>query len=936
MTPFTQSNPSNSEETHLQNEVNYLESILDQVLREQAGEELFQQVEEIRSTCIELKRGFDPQLEEKLIQRVRNLDPDTTATIIQAFALSFHLFNVAEEHYNDHVKKNKIKRNEAVDGTLNQALAELKENKIELNAILELLTRMSVEPVITAHPTEAKRLTVLEKYRKIYQLARQKELLLLTEEEKKELRESLLLEIQKLWHTADIFLEKPTVKEEVMNGLFYFKETFYPVIPAVYTELEKQLTRQFGFTGKEVPSFFRFGSWIGGDRDGNPLVTSEVTWWTLWTHKDMVLSLYQESVLELIKSISLSKFLIPHSEELQRSLEVDIQAMSHAAEEILARNPHEPYRQKLGFMLIKLEGTRKLNNPATTAGERRRVEGSYGSSDDFIGELRIIYESLMAHQGERIAQREVEPLIQRATVFGFHLAALDIREDSSKHRAAIQEIFSRLRLHEGYPSAPEEEKVALLTGELESLRPLISRNLKLSTEVQSTIEVFDLILEAQETVCRDSIRSYIISLTRGSSDILSVLLLAKEAGLCGENESGFLSRLDIVPLFETIEDLRNAQGIMETLFNNPFYQKHLKARGMAQEIMLGYSDSSKDGGILTSSWELYTAQRALYDLAKKHGIALKLFHGRGGTVGRGGGPTHKAILAQPRGTVQGRIKITEQGEVISSKYANQETAIHNLELMAAGVMTASLLPLKGREKEDQKLYTATFAYLSQMAYERYRKLVEDPEFQGYFREATPIREVSLVKMGSRPAYRKQASTRIEDLRAIPWVFSWTQSRNLLIAWFPLGSTFQEFISEKPENEKLLQDMYRYWPFFRNLMDNIQMTLAKTDMNIARHYATLVVDEAVRNRVFDLLNQEFQLTETMIKRIIGSSEILENDPGLRRSIQLRNPFIDPINYLQVALLRKLRSETMSVEERQQLVHNIVLSVNCIAAGMRNTG
>lgn len=935
MTPFTQSKPS-EEDIKLQQEVNYLESIMDQVLREQAGEELYRLVEEIRSACIELKRNYKPELEEKLINRVKNLDPETSSTIIQAFALSFHLFNVAEEHFNFHVKQNQIKRGEAVDGTLNQALMELKANKIELTRILELLSHMSVEPVITAHPTEAKRLTVLEKYRKIYQLARQKELLIQTEDEVNELRESLLLEIQKLWHTADIFLEKPTVKEEVLNGLFYFKESFYPVVPTVYQELEKQLKRQFGFKGTEVPSFFRFGSWVGGDRDGNPLVTSEVTWWTLWTQKDMILSLYQESVLELIKSLSLSKFLIAHSEGLQRSLEEDIQTLHNAAEEILSRNPQEPYRQKLGFVLAKLEGTRKLNNPATTAAERQEVEGFYPSCEEFIGELRLIYDSLMAHRGERIAQREVEPLIQRAEVFGFYLAALDIREDSAHHRLAIQEIFSRLKIHDGYSSAAEKEKVSILTAELESLRPMISRNLKLPSEIQSTVEVFDLILEAQEKVCRESIKSYVVSLTRGPSDILAVLLLAKEAGLCGENETGFFSRLDIVPLFETIDDLRQAPEVMETLFNNTFYQKHLKARDMGQEIMLGYSDSSKDGGILTSSWELYTAQKALYDLARTHGVALKLFHGRGGTVGRGGGPTHKAILAQPRGTVQGRIKITEQGEVISSKYANQETAIHNLELMAAGVITASLLPLKGREKEDQKLYTATFARLSQRAYEKYRQLVEDQEFQTYFKEATPIREVGLVKMGSRPAYRKQASTRIEDLRAIPWVFSWTQSRNLLIAWYPLGSTFKAFIEENPAHEKLLQDMYRYWPFFRNLIDNIQMTLAKTDMNIARHYATLVEDKSVRDRVYALLNNEFDLTAEMLKRVIGCKEILENDPGLRRSIQLRNPFIDPINYLQVALLRKLRSQTMIVEERQQVVHNVVLTVNCIAAGMRNTG
>jgi phosphoenolpyruvate carboxylase len=808
--------------------------------------------------------------------------------------------------------------------------------------------------VITAHPTEVRRRTILEKYRKIYLLIFRRENPIWTEREKAMLREEVVVEIQKFYQTGDLFLQRPTVEEEVLNGLFYFRETFYPLLPNLYRELDHHLRSAFPGEPFPIPTFFRLGSWIGGDRDGNPNVTAEVTRWTLRTQKDFILSLYIASIHDLIGSLSQSSFRVGCSEELQDSLNEDGRTLPRLTQAIGSRNPYEPYRQKLSFIKARLEAARRANE-----GDPDGAEG-YPSPEMFLSDLEMIRRSLSEHRGERIAEMEIDPMIRRVQTFGFHLARLDIRQESGRHRAALGEILRQVRIVSDYDALPEDKRAALLAREIGDPRPLIPRDAPFSPETREVLEVFSAIRRAQETIGPEAVRGYVISMTHEVSDVLAVLLLAKESGLCGEDGSGgFRGQLDIIPLFETIDDLRRSPAMLEALFSHSVYRRYLEARGGVQEIMLGYSDSSKDGGILTSVWELYKAQNSLWDVARRHGRVLRLFHGRGGTVGRGGGPTHRAILAQPPGTVEGRIRITEQGEVIGSKYANQGTALYNVELMAAGVLEASLLHpspsspggggLTSGDGVGFKRYEDVIEMLSGEAYRHYRILIEDPDFYRYFVQATPIDELRRAKIGSRPASRHTEAGHLEEgnnaegggrwlesLRAIPWVFGWTQSRHLLGAWYPLGTVFDAFISaDETTHLALLREMYQRWPFFQDLIDNVEMTLAKADLHIARLYADLVAESDVRDRIYTRLRDEYDRTCALILRITGKRYLLEGHPGLQRSLRLRNPFIDPMNYIQVDLLKRLRAST-NEEDYQKLRDAVVLSINCIAAGMRNTG
>ena len=921
------------DDSRLQSDIQYLEDALSEVIREQEGVELFRLIGEFKNACKKIKDQYEPSIEAFLLRESEKLNLPTSSKLIQAFALYFYLLNTAEENFGMQQRR-EIQRHEGrVRGSFEDCLARLKEKGVDGQTLLDIIKDLSIEPVITAHPTEAKRLTILKKYRKIYLTIFKKENPIWTPEEKALLQEEITNEIQKLWQTGDIFLERPTVQEEVSNGLHYFRETFYPVIPKLYNSLQRCMERFYPDTELYLQPFLKFGSWIGGDRDGNPNVTPEITRWTLRAHKNLILSLYIQSVQELIGSLSQSTTKVNVSEELLATIENDTGKMPDIGLRVLNRNPYEPYRQKLSFIKIRLEKTRDVHNydPRSHVSDSERI---YQNPSELLEDLHIIRRSLNENKGLRTSEIELDALIKRVEVFGFRLVRLDIREEASKHTKALCEIFERLGIYRDYFDMPEENKIRILTSEIENRRPLIYEDMKLSPGCLGTIETFRVIRWATENISPEAISTYVISMTHEVSDILTVLLIAKETGLYRENENPPL--LDIVPLFETIDDLRRSGEIMDSLFSLPLYRKYLDLRGGLQEIMLGYSDSSKDGGILTSSWELYNAQKMLRDIAQRHGIRLRLFHGRGGTVGRGGGPTHKAILAQPPGTIQGNIKITEQGEVISSKYANQGTALHNLELIVAGVIEASTPAFHDEINTLDKKYTPVFDELSELSYRLYRELIDDPDFYAYFTYATPITEIGLAKIGSRPE-RRRNSWRIEDLRAIPWIFSWTQSRHMLPAWYPVGTTFKRFIARDPvSNTNVLQEMYRRWPFFENILDNIQMTMSKADMNIAHLYSHLVPDEKVRDRIFEIIKREFELSKEMILLITGQKNLLDNDPWLQRSIQLRNPFMDPINYIQVNLLKQLRKKETESANKKELTDVVLLTISCIAAGMRNTG
>ncbi len=923
------------DDSRLQADIQYLEDALSEVIREQEGGELFHLIEEFETACKKIKDKYDPSIEEFLLRKSGKLNLPTSSKLTQAFALYFYLLNTAEENFGMQQRREIQRQQERLQRSFEDCLARLKDKGVDRQTILGIINNLSIEPVMTAHPTEAKRLTILKKYRKIYLTIFKKENPIWTPEEKALLRQDIINEIQKLWQTGDIFLERPTVQEEIANGLHYFRESFYPVIPKLYFSLKRAMERFYPDNELYLPPFLKFGSWIGGDRDGNPNVTPDLTRWALKAQKDLILSLYIQSVYELTGSLSQSTTRVNVSAELLASIEIDAANMPDIGQRVIDRNPYEPYRQKLSFIKIRLEKTRDANN-ADLLSQVAHSERLYQNPSEFLDDLHIIRRSLQENKGSKTAEIEIDALIKRVEVFDFRLVRLDIREEASQHTRAICEIFERLGIYLDFSDLSEEEKIRVLTTEIENRRPLIYEGMDLSPECIRTVETFRVIKWARENISPEAINTYIISMTHEISEILTVLLLAKETGLYRDNKDT-LASIDIVPLFETIDDLRRSGEIMDELFSLPVYRKYLEQRGDLQEIMLGYSDSNKDGGILTSGWELYKAQKTLRDVAQKHGIRLRLFHGKGGTVGRGGGPTHKAILAQPPGTIQCNIKITEQGEVISSKYANQGTALHNLELLVAGVMEAST-PAFHKEIEtlDDK-YTPVLDELSGIAYKLYRELVDDPDFYTFFMHATPISEIGLAKIGSRPAKRKEQSWKIEDLRAIPWVFSWTQSRYMLPAWYPIGATFKRFIACDPEaHSSLLKEMYQKWPFFENLLDNIQMTMAKADMNIAHLYSHLVPDEAIRDRIFDTMKREFELSREMILLITGQKNLLDNDPWLQRSIRLRNPFMDPINYIQVNLLKQLRETEVNAVKKKDLTDTVLLTISCIAAGMRNTG
>ncbi len=942
----------------LLNDIAYLKTILSHVLTEQVGKRLLKIIEDLSASSILPKRGIRTSASSAgLFKKAHGLSLNETSGVIQAYSINFQLINLAEENFGMQDRRVIQRKGEPVSGSIEECVRMFRKNKVSPDKIQSLLNRLSIAPVITAHPTEVKRRTVLEKHRKIYLAIFKKENPIWTDREKEIIRQEIIGEVQKLWQTGDIRLESPKVEEEVLNGIFYFNRTFFEVLPMLYDELLYQLGRYYPESEFSVPPLFLFGSWVGGDRDGNPFVTGEKTRWALMAHKELAISKYMEIISQLISILSMSRQLILPSKELLVSIKDDASAMGVEGQKIAARNPHEPYRQKLSLMRKKLENTLKAGTgghgfeakfeETVTQGfslEGVKPEGlSYRSAEEFIDDLNIIKTSLYENKGERIAKLEILPLIRQAECFGFHLAKLDIRQHSEIHRMAAAELLLKAGIvQSGYLALPEQDKVKVLSAELVSVRPLVPDYVRLSHETKEVLDTFKVIKYAQDKISWDAIGSYIVSMTHNASDILTVQLLAKEAGLCGtsdDNEKMF-NRLDIVPLFETIDDLRRAPAILKSLLSNHTYRRYLAKRDDIQEVMLGYSDSCKDGGILTSSWELYHAQKMITEAAAEYKIKLKLFHGRGGTVGRGGGPTHKAILAQPCGTVNGLIKITEQGEVISSKYANLGTALYNLNMLVAGAMEATLgseqsIMANSEQSNKEIIFEEAFKEISEISYRLYRELVDDPDFITYFYQATPIEELEHLKIGSRPTYRK-GKGKVEDLRAIPWVFSWNQSRHIIPGWYPFGSSLKAFVKNDASRERLLQEMYEEWPFFNNLVDNIQMVIAKSDMTIARLYSSLVKDKKIRDRIYGKINREFNLTVKMLLKITGQKKTLDNSPFLQRSINMRRPSIDPVNYIQVMLLRRLRHESAGGDEREKLIATLMMSINCVAAGLRNTG
>lgn len=909
----------------LKDNVRYLGKLLGRAIIEQSGPSIFEREEIIRKTAREVRRNFTQEGSEAITTLTSHLDIKMALGVLRAFTVYFQLVNLAEQ------KETVLKTREAryqggaepLPETIAGLISRLKARGTSPDQVQTLLSKTQIVPVFTAHPTEAKRRTVLDLLSRISEKVDHLSGRLLTELDKQEIEEEILAELSVLWQTDEVRTVKLSVKDEVTNGLFYFESVLLSLVPQLYKELERALQRYYPEHTFKIPTFLRFGSWIGGDRDGNPFVTPQTTIETMRLHRNLILERYLKESFRILRFLSQSTKQVPVSEELLTSLDHDYDRYPMSRALALEQNPHEPYRQKLAIIRKRIELTKE---------DPTHKEG-FKSSLELLKELELIAESLKQNKGDRLIRHELRRWICQIEVFGFHLATLDVREHSSKHSEALHEILRAAGIVDDFIALSEEEKTEILARELQSPRPIVSRHFSFSEPTQRVLDLFSAIKSIQAEFGAQAIENYIISMTRGPSDILGVLLLAKEAGIFIAKEEGALSTLNIVPLFETIDDLRHAPGVMKSLFNNHAYRMNIKARNGLQEIMIGYSDSNKDGGYLAAHWELYQAQIALSKVAQEEGVHLRIFHGRGGTTSRGGGgPLNRAILAQPPGTIQGAIRVTEQGEMVSTRYSDPVIAMRNLEEF----FHATLLAASGLlETEEKGEWRETMGFLAQQSLRKYRDFVEGEHFIEFFSQITPIEELGTLNIGSRPARRSSAKG-VEDLRAVPWVFSWTQNRCLFPTWYGVGSALEQFATTHPRGMSILRDMYKNWRFFQSVIANCEMTVAKSDMHIVERYSFLVENHTIAQRLTNLLADEHRRVVRLLLLVTEQSELLERTPHLRDTLFIRRHYLDPLSYIQVDLLSRYRKDEGSEEEKEQLLRAIQLSVNGIASGMKNTG
>jgi phosphoenolpyruvate carboxylase len=920
---------NNDINSHLRSTIRLLGNILGEVITEQEGRTFFELEELIRHSTKEYRSHRRANIKSRLTKKISALTPHTMRKLIRAFSTYFQLVNIAEQHHRIQRLREQKKQGSAFypQGSLRKTLLFAKKKNVTTDEMTEFLSRISISPVFTAHPTEAMRRTVLEKHSRIWDVLEEFERKNLLPDEQETVRQQLKRIITSLWQTEETRSYDVSPLDEVTNGLYYFRTVLNEAIPAFYDELERALSETYPALRKKIPAFIHFGSWIGGDRDGNPFVTANITWATLKRQSSMIVDYYLQSLETLYTEHSESTKIVGASQELLSSIEKD-SGDNEGGMHSFIRNKDEVYRIKFAQMYGRLQRFKK------------RLEGSetdnrpfYSSPEQFIQDLRLVAESLRSNKGEILAEGQLKNLIRNVETFGFHLAALDIRQHRNVHTAAIAEICSQSGI--AYSQFPEKQRTEWLTDAILSNATPIVHEENLSEQTKELLATFRIIRRAFHTFGSSTIRSYIISMTTSPADVLEVLFLMKVMGILDTAHEQWLCSLNIVPLFETIEDLRSSVPIMEGLYINPAYKKYLHARHQHQEIMLGYSDSSKDGGIVASSWELYKAQRALAKCSAQHNVDWMFFHGRGGTVGRGGGPEFQAIMALNGHSINGKIKITEQGEVISLKYAQKEIAQRTLELTTSAMMLKFFdkTNLSKVKVANHPQWLEVMADIAEISFTTYRTIVyENPDLVKYYFQATPLKEITRMKIGSRPAKRVE-SERIEDLRAIPWVFAWMQSRHNLPGWLGVDDGLLKTHSATLPS---LRKMYKHWEFFKAMIDNIQMIIAKADFDIARHYADLVEPESLGKAVYKLLNGRFEQSKRAVVAVSEQRNILDNNPMLQRSIKLRNPYVDPMSFMQVELLKRLRKKALSAEERKELEEVMFLSINGIAAGLRNTG
>ncbi len=949
--PRAKVSPKNTEQPLIE-DIRLLGRILGDVIRQQEGEDAFALIEQIRQLSVAFRRDADHEADKALSKLLKSLSGDKTVSVVRAFTYFSHLANLAEDRH--HIRRRAMheRQGDLHEGDIDLTLQRLAGGGITPTAISQMLAHSFVSPVLTAHPTEVQRKSILDAERAIGRLLAARDDILaqaaayqvandaLTPRELAANEEQLRARVLQLWQTRLLRFTKLTVADEVENALSYYESTFLREIPRIYAHLEQSLG------GQPIANFLRMGQWIGGDRDGNPNVNAQTLTHALRRQADVALRHYLTEIHFLGSELSLSALLVKFGPEMQ--------ALAESSPDTNAHRKDEPYRRALIGVYARLAATLKALTGGDAARHAVPPQNPYLNAEELLADLHVIEASLLANHAQALVAQRLQPLMRAIQVFGFHLATVDLRQSSDQHEVVLVELLATALVTPDYAGLDEPAKCTLLMNLLNEARPLRVMGATYSAHTVSEISIFEAAKTMREHYGAQAIRHYIISHTETVSDLLEVLLLQKEVGLMrGTLDQGATADLIVVPLFETIDDLRHASGIMQAFYALPGLLA-LVQRGNAdqygeQDIMLGYSDSNKDGGIFTSNWELYRAELALVEVFDginrahptaddSHFIQLRMFHGRGGTVGRGGGPSFEAILAQPPGTVRGQIRLTEQGEVIGSKYANPAIGRRNLETLVAATLEATLLHPTQAAPCDY-LEAADELSLASMA--AYRKLVYDtPGFTDYFFEATPIREIAELNIGSRPASRK-ATQKIEDLRAIPWGFSWGQCRLTLPGWFGFGSAVEAFLY--PQEDKtpakvhkqrlaLLQHMERTWPFFKTLLSNMDMVMAKSDLALATRYAEMVADKKLRKKIFTAIESEWHRTTHALELITGDKERLAHNAALQRSIRHRFPYIDPLHHLQVEMVRRYRAG--NTDER--IKRGIHISINGIAAGLRNTG
>ena len=906
----------------LREDIRLLGRLLGDCVREQEGAEIFDIIENIRQTSIRFYRDDDDTAKQELENSFNALNPDQAVQVVRAFSYFSHLANIAEDQH--HIRRTRghdLAGDKPRPGTIANALDHARMAGISGAAIRAFFGDALVAPVLTAHPTEVRRKSTMRHEMEVAAQLDKRDRGQWTPEEAAAFEEQLRRSILTVWQTNLLRQSKLIVRDEVENGLSYYDYTFFRQLPRFYAALEDRLdTLDPDGAGEAIKSFLRIGSWIGGDRDGNSFVTADVLRQTLRMQSTRAFAFYLDELHELGGELSLSSRVVSVSNALK--------ALAENSPDTSPHREHEPYRRAISGLYARLAAT--ALKFGSTAPSRHPVGEAdpYASPAEFLADLDVIRISLRENKSAALAEGRLRTLSRAIDCFGFHLASLDLRQSSEIHQATIGELFEAVAPGTGYAGKTEDQRVDLLVRELTTARALRRPFWAYSDDTAGEMAVLEAAADAHRLFGPRAIPTGIVSNTTDVSDLLELAVLLKQVGIVQPDGK---TAINIVPLFETIEDLRNCVGIMDRLLSIPAYRAIVANVGGVQEVMLGYSDSNKDGGYITSGWELYKAEIGLIELFRRHDVKLRLFHGRGGTVGRGGGPSYEAILAQPSGAVQGQIRVTEQGEIISSKYSNPDLGRRNLEAMTAATLEATLL--QPERKTPDERYLQTMEQLSAHAFAAYRGLVYETEgFEAYFQASTVIREISSLNIGSRPASRKQTG-HIKDLRAIPWVFSWAQCRLMLPGWYGFGSAVEKWLEQNLDDGMAhLQKMHKDWPFFRTQLSNMDMVLAKSSIAIGSRYAALVEDERLRRKIFSRIRDEWRASIDALLRISGNDHLLQDNPLLERSIQNRFPYLDPLNHIQVEMLKQHRRNSGN----PSVLRGIQLTINGISAGLRNSG